>query len=98
MRFEWDPAKDRANRIKHGVSFSEAAELLASDLDCAVLFDEAHSDEEDRFLYVGPTRRGLLVVACTEPEEGVLRIVSARRATRSERERFRRYGRGQHEG
>ena len=42
MRFEWDPAKDRANRKKHGLGFAEARELFHSDADILEIFDEAH--------------------------------------------------------
>ena len=48
VRFEWDPAKDRANQAKHGISFAEAKELLESDEDYLEIFDEAHSVTEER--------------------------------------------------
>ena len=93
MRFEWDSAKDAANRKKHGVSFREATEVFAGEADCLEIFDETHSDEEDRFIAVGKSTRGVLVVVYTEPESKVLRIVSARMATRNERLLFERYER-----
>ena len=96
MRFEWDPAKAAANRKKHGVSFREATEVFARAANCLEIYDEAHSDEEDRFIAVGKSKRGVLVVVYSEPENEVLRIVSARMATRNERLLFERYERERH--
>jgi hypothetical protein len=53
----WDRAKDLAKRKKHGVSFEEASELLVSGVDHLEIFDEAHSDDEDRFISIGPIAR-----------------------------------------
>jgi uncharacterized DUF497 family protein len=50
MQFEWDPAKDRSHKTKHGLSFRDASELFSSDVDCLEIYDEAHSVEEDRFI------------------------------------------------
>ena len=86
---EWDPEKDRANRAKHGLSFEEVQVLFDGKADRLLIYDEAHSDEEDRFLAIGQIRSGVVVVAHTEPEEDVIRIISARMATRNEEELFR---------
>ncbi len=88
MEFEWDPAKDRSNRRKHGVSFAEAQRLFESGVDYLEIFDAAHSEFEDRFLAIGPIDRGLVVVAYTEREEGRLRIIGARMATRREQDLY----------
>jgi uncharacterized DUF497 family protein len=48
----WDPTKAAANIEKHGVSFDEAAELFRAEADYLVIFDEAHSDGEERFLAI----------------------------------------------
>ncbi len=88
MRFEWDAAKDRANRDKHGLSFDEAAALFTGGADYLEIYDDRHSDAEDRFIAVGRIQRGVIVVVYTAPEEDVLRIVSARMATRSERREY----------
>jgi len=88
MRFEWDPAKDRSNREKHGLSFDEATELFGAGVDYLEIYDEEHSEEEDRYIAVGPIKRGVIVVAYTEREDNVLRIVSARMATKKERQRY----------
>lgn len=84
----WDHEKNLANQKKHSVSFEEASELLTSGVDCLEIFDEAHSALEDRFISVGPIRRGLVLVVWTERDEDVIRIISARWATRSEQALF----------
>jgi hypothetical protein len=61
--FEWDPNKDRINREKHGLSFDEVKELFTGDTDYLEIYDEEHSDEEDRFIAIGPTRAGVVVVS-----------------------------------
>ena len=84
MRFEWDPHKDEANQRKHGLSFDEATELFAGGDDFLEIYDEEHSDEEDRFIAIGPIRAGVVVVVYTERQDDVIRIVSARKATTKE--------------
>jgi uncharacterized DUF497 family protein len=71
MRFEWDPSKDKINRAKHGVSFEDAAELLAGDADYVEIYDLDHSLDEDRFIAVGSTRLGILVVVYVAVHEDV---------------------------
>lgn len=94
MRFEWDPAKAEANHVKHGISFEEAAELFRSRADYLEIYDEEHSDEEDRFIAVGRIRRGVVVVVYTERDDEVVRIMSARLATKKERQQFEGYKKG----
>jgi uncharacterized DUF497 family protein len=89
VRVEWDPEKDRANRSKHGLGFDEVRVLFEGDADYLVIYDEEHSHgDEDRFLAIGPIAKGVVIVAHTEPSEAVIRIISARRATRAEEELF----------
>ncbi len=90
VRVEWDEAKNRANEWKHGVSFEEASELFRG-REYLEVFDDAHSDREDRFIAIGPIRRGLVLIAWTERDEETIRIISARWATRRERTVFERY-------
>jgi uncharacterized DUF497 family protein len=85
----WDPSKDAANRKKHGVSFEEASEVFTSGVPYLVLFDEAHSADEDRFWAIGPIKRGLVLVVHTEEDEDSVRIISARWASKRERSLFR---------
>ncbi|MEZ6195866.1 MAG: BrnT family toxin [Planctomycetota bacterium] len=88
-RFTWDEAKDALNRRKHGLSFDEARELFASDVRSIEIFDARNSVTEDRFISIGPIGRGPVLVAWTELDDGVVRIISARRATRREASRYR---------
>ncbi len=85
MQFEWDPEKAAANVKRRRVTFNEAASVLEDPLS-TTFPDEAHSEEEMRFLTIGASHRGrVLVVAHTERND-TIRIISARRATRRERE------------
>jgi uncharacterized DUF497 family protein len=81
---EWDPAREAGNRTKHGVSFAEAATVLADALSVTVP-DHRHSAGEARFFTIGMSAQGrLLVVAYTERNDKI-RIISSRPATRHER-------------
>ena len=89
FRFEWDRAKARENARRHGVSFDEARTVFA-DENAILLDDPDHSATEDRFALLGlsaPLR--LLVVAhCYREGDSVIRLVSARKATRTERAQY----------
>ena len=82
------PAKNALNVEKHGLSFAETAELFRSGEDYLVIFDDTHSDVEERFIAIGPIKRGLVVVVHTEQDDDSIRIISARFATKRERELF----------
>lgn len=87
IQFEWHPAKAKINLKKHGIAFREAATVLRDPLGIT-FFDPDHSDEEDRFITLGfSAAGGLLMVAHTERGERI-RIISARRLTRAEREAY----------
>ena len=91
MRFEWDPEKNRANYRKHGIRFEEAQTAFFDEE--AILFDDPdHSDDEDRFLLLGSSSlaRALVVVHCLRGRGDTIRIISARKATKSEREAYAR--------
>ncbi len=90
MRVTWDDKKNAANKRKHGISLAEAAALLESDHHL-VLFDETHSDDEDRFISIGPIARGVVLVVWTERRVDEVRIISARLATSNERQLFEQY-------
>ncbi len=66
------------------MSFEEARRLFESNVDYLEIFDSDHSDFEDRFIAIGPIRRGLVVVVYTEREEGIIRIIGARFANKNE--------------
>ena len=89
MRFEWDPDKNETNRAKHGLSFEEASELFKGGVDYLEIYDEEHSEQEDRFIAIGPIKRGVIVVAYTERDDDLMRLLSARMATKTERELFK---------
>jgi hypothetical protein len=91
VKVTWDPAKDLANQRKHGISFKEAAELFSNDVNYLEIFDEAHSAIEDRFIAIGPIRRGMVLVVWTQQNEETLRMISARWATARERRLYRSY-------
>jgi len=64
------------------------------DQDYLVIYDEEHSEDEDRFIAIGPLGRGVVVVVHTEPGDDVIRIISARMATRAEEQLFYEYSGG----
>ena len=85
MVFTWDPKKEATNRKKHGLDFREGATVLDDPLS-TTFPDLDHSELEQRYVTIGMSaRRRILVVAHTEEENDVIRIISARRATRRER-------------
>jgi len=94
VRVVWDEAKNQRNRRKHGVSFEEARALFARTDEYLEIFDEAHSEEEDRFIAIGPVARGLILVVYTERDEETIRLISARWATRREADLYRAHVRG----
>jgi uncharacterized DUF497 family protein len=89
LRFAWDPRKAAANLSKHGISFDEAATVFADD-NAILLDDPGHSHEEDRSVLLGlGDRLRILVVSHTVRDRGdTIRIISARRATKREREQY----------
>ena len=90
LRIEWDPLKAAANKRKHGISFDEAATAFDDD-EGIVIDDPEHSKGEDRFILLGMSRslRLLIVCHCYHEGPGVIRIISARKADRSERRQYR---------
>lgn len=91
MRVAWDDAKNLANQRKHGISFEEAREIFASHSDYLEIFDESHSESEDRFIAIGPVARGLILVVWTEQDDDSIRIISARWATEREQALYHSY-------
>lgn len=89
IEFDWDEAKSRANIVKHGVSFEEAASAF-EDENGVLIDDPAHSKSEDRFILLGMSQRAriLVVVHCYRNEDAVIRLISARRATTRERRQY----------
>jgi hypothetical protein len=87
LQFEWDPRKDAQNRKKHGVSFEEAATAFG-DPGSRTVPDPEHSLEEDRFVLLGLSYRGRLLVVVHTDRGDNLRIISARKATKTERRQY----------
>ena len=87
LRFEWDERKNTANQRKHGVSFEEAQTVFYDD---RALLLEDPDEAEDRFVLLGLSLalRTLVVCHCYREEDDVLRIISARKANRSERAQY----------
>jgi len=85
MRFEWDESKNQTNYRKHAVWFEEAQTVWA-DSRSLEFFDPEHSEEEDRFIRIGYStgERLLLIVFCERESGGVIRLISARKATAKE--------------
>jgi uncharacterized protein len=94
VRFEWDKRKAQANHRKHGVSFEDGRSLLTSNIDYLEIYDDEHSDDEDRFIAIGPVAVGIVLVVYTERTDDVIRIISVRRATKPEIELYRNRTRG----
>jgi uncharacterized DUF497 family protein len=93
LKFEWDKNKNRTNKLKHRVSF-EDAETVFDDKNAVYLYDESHSENEERFHIIGEdiNFRELAVCHCYRGESSeVIRIISARKATKVEVDYY--YGR-----
>jgi len=89
IRFEWDEKKDNLNQRKHGISFLEA-QTVFSDENGFLLDDPDHSLEEERFILLGiSSKLRLLVISHTyRKADLVIRIISARKATRTEQKHY----------
>lgn len=87
MEFEWNTAKAGSNLEKHGVAFDEAATAFGDPL-ALTISDPDHSEDEQRFVLLGQSYAGRLVVVVHTYREGKVRIISARLATRNERRSY----------
>ncbi|MHB0991015.1 MAG: BrnT family toxin [Burkholderiales bacterium] len=85
IKFEWDTAKAASNMKKHGVSFEEARSVFYDEL-AVQFYDEDNSDAEERFLMLGfsDQARLLIVCHCERGQDKIIRIISARKATKNE--------------
>ncbi len=89
LRFEWDAAKNARNKRKHGVSFEEAQTVFYDDWGILIKDEHEHGQEE-RFVLIGTsaTLRVLVVNHCYREKDQVIRLISARKANRSERKDY----------
>ncbi len=89
IRFDWDKEKNIANQKKHGISFEEAQSVFV-DENALMIHDPDHSIGEDRFILLGLSAsvRLMVVCHCYRENDEVIRIISARKATRTEQKRY----------
>ncbi len=88
FNFEWDPQKTRSNKQKHRISFEQAATVFR-DPRAASIYDEGHSEPEDRWITLGLSENGGVLVVChtfkqIDPTTVQIRVLSSRKATRRE--------------
>jgi uncharacterized DUF497 family protein len=84
LKFEWNQAKARQNLLKHRLSFTEASTVFKDEY-ALLYFDPDHSAKEERYILLGLSVSGLPCVVCfTEKQPDILRIISARKATKQE--------------
>ncbi len=91
LYFDWSEAKNKANVRKHGVSFEEAKSVFFDEY-ALLIADPDHSENEDRFVLLGLSAklRLLLVCHCFEANDGLVRVISCRKANRKEMSLYRR--------
>lgn len=89
LKFEWDGNKNDTNKSKHGVSFEEARTVFYDDNALLITAPE-HSENEERFILLGMSAYANLLVVCHcyRESETVIRIISARRATKTEARQY----------
>ena len=90
IRFEWDENKNDINKRKHKVSFEEARTVFYDEA-ALVIDDPEHSEDEERFIILGLSKRANLLVVChcCRESDTVIRIISARKATKTESQFYR---------
>ena len=92
IRFSWDENKAQSNMRKHGISFDEALSVF-DDIHARLIPDPDHSQEEERFILLGLSQasRILTVVHCYRDEKDNIRIISARKSTKTEQKQYKEY-------
>lgn len=94
MQFEWDEQKNKSNLKKHGIDFETAARVFQDD-ERIEYYDAQHSLDEDRYITIGQIGAVTLIVTVVYTErEDAIRLISARKATDSERRRYCDYTQG----
>ncbi len=87
MEFEWDEEKAILNSEKHGVNFEDAVTVF-DDLNAIVIYDDEHSDDEDRYVILGLSKNATLLVVVHTYREPAIRLISARAAEKRERQEY----------
>ena len=91
LSFEWDEKKNVSNQKKHGVSFEEAASVFSDELG-RLIPDPDHSEDEERFILMGISSASRLLTIChCERDSDIIRIISARKADKSEQKQYEGY-------
>ena len=85
--FKWDRNKEKGNFQKHGISFEEAASVFRDDYSLT-RYDSVHSTEEDRYINIGRSVNGKILVVVYTEQGDAIRIISCRKATTTERTRY----------
>ena len=87
LQFEWDSKKSQSNKRKHGITFEEASTIFGDPLSITI-DDSAHSIGEDRFVTIGTSVNDKLIVVAHTERNDIIRIISARKATRNEKRQY----------
>ncbi len=89
ITFEWDENKNTINKKKHNIAFEEAKTVFY-DEEALVIDDPEHSQEEERFIILGLSKKANLLVVCHcyRASETIIRIISARKATKTETKQY----------
>jgi len=87
MEFEWDEEKAKANLAKHAVSFDEAKTVFEDPV-YVDLYDPDHSQDESRYIIIGLSQQGRLLIVSYTERDAIIRLISARELTRGEREAY----------
>jgi uncharacterized DUF497 family protein len=87
IEFEWDPEKEKKNLRHHGVPFSEAATVFPDPL-AITIYDPDHSQDEDRYITIGTSTPGRLLMVAHTNRGDRIRIINARGLTRTERDDY----------
>jgi len=92
LKFDWDKNKAAKNLVKHKVSFKEAQSVFDDDF-ARLIPDPDHSQSEERFILLGLScsLKVLVVVHCYKDEENIIRLISARKATKPESKIYKEY-------
>ena len=90
LQFEWDNKKANINKRKHGITFEEASTAFADELSITIN-DPLHSEEEDRLILIGQSKQSKTLVVIHVERKEVVRIISARKATKHEQKFYEEY-------
>jgi len=88
LQFEWDSKKAQSNKKKHGITFEGASTIFGDSLSITIP-DPAHSINEDRFITIGTSVNNKLIVVVHTDCDDIIRIISARKATRNEKRYYK---------